>query len=480
MDVPAPSTRVRLVLLLLLLGVCLPAVPSAAQPDVVPADPFREEVCTLASQMGMAMSPIGGSVLTAFFTNWNMVAQYMLYSLQLDQEDAELTAWTITQLLDMDILLHQSVAGAHALLAKLDEDLAWYENEYPMFGTPTPVLRSEAEERRYAQYQVLKEWVKTNRPAIEGASTEVFAAFEPFRKGMVFSGGRGAASLKLKVGRLQEALAAYTRTMYDVLQSFYKDLHKERVLPEQHVRVVLTNTSPDLVFLARVWEPARAGGPAGPTPETATWLPIYPQGLGVEVEVAANRTRQVGLPNELWVSTRPGGRLELRVATMGEQRRRIRFQDLKVTGQVRPDPIEYHRGFYWLGYYVQQASSRASGGIERKIVSYTYPTSESYRWTFRGFLFEPELQQPSAEARLAMLEKDLHMPRHYATALQLSGDHYLWKLPEFPEDIRRNPEQECRVSGTTQFSRRGPASGDVNPLPDETGAGTLLVHVEMW
>lgn len=464
----------------LLAATCLATVPARAQPDLVPADPFREEICSVASTFGMGLSPIGGSVLAAYFSNWNMVTQYMLYSIQLDQEDAELTAWTTTQLADMNALLHQSIVGSKALLAKLDEDLDWYVSEFPTFGNPNPVLRSDAEERRYEQYAVLRQWVAAHRPEIETTGDEVLEAFVPFRKGMVLSGGRGAASLKVNVGRLQEALASYTRTMYETQNSLFADLVAKGVLPEQHVRVTLTNTSPNLVFFARVWEEGPGGGYPGPTEDTASWLPIYPQGLGVEVTVDTNRTRQVGLPNELWVSTRPGSRLELRVATMGEHRNRIRFQDLKVTGQMRPDPLAYHRGFYWFGYYVQQASSQAAGGRERKIVSYTFPTSESYQWTFRGFVFDPEPYVPSEAERQGMLENDLHMPRSYASALQLSGDHYLWKLPEFEQDIRRNPQQECRVSGAAQFRRRGPDAGRVTDLPEEAGSGTLLVHVEMW
>src|SRR5262249_39470217 len=114
--------------------------------------------------------------------------------------------------------------------------------------------------------------------------------------------------------------------------------------------------------------------------DTENWIPIYPKGAAAQVakdsNPASSEAVNLKLASEIWLPARPWDRLEMRVATYGEHRKRIRW--LVIRGKdIRPELSSLRRGFYWLSY--QLGAGKGEG-----LVSRWYPFEESYNWQFRG------------------------------------------------------------------------------------------------
>lgn len=262
----------------------------------------------------------------------------------------------------------------------------------------------------------------------------------------------------------------------------------------QQLRMMLSNESDSLVFFVRIHTSRPDGtrvirGLSEVTEEDlrtarsprllpTRWLVLYPRGAAVEqgappppgsdgpagAGVAAGRATDVvslQLPSNVWMPVKPGDRLELRVATYGERRKRIRWMPLFGT-RMRPDPQSVRRGFYYLGYKVP---FEADGLLSRH-----YPTREQYSWQFTGATgVEQNLPTPVDELRDATTG---------TMSLSITGDHVRWTLPASLAAIDQSPIVRATVNGVADIVH---ALGS-RPIGrfQEKGGGDLSISLQVW
>ncbi len=455
---PKPGRHLSLVALLLL-AVCLSCW---AQPNV-PTDPALDNAIS-GLIMSLQFSLTGGGIMLPILEAQLSFRQSLLFSYQIMADDALLTAWTTWTLVDMQRSLHQSVAAARYVVQKLEADIAWYEDEYSVFAMPNYTPDTTARERLYNKYRQLKSIVAVVKPQVEQAAEDVLAVFGEVRR-RIQSGSYGRPSLKLDSRKIVEALLAYREVMARVEDELEEKVYKPRLTPERQLRLLLTNDSADLVFFFRVSERDGQGGYPQPREDTKGWLPLYPRGFGVELDDRSGKKVTANLPNELWLPAKLMDQVQIRVATVGETRGRIRFMGFAPGGQARPELNSLQRGFYYLGYWVPQPPA--------KIISHWYPTEESYQWHFTGgWGAEVPSFMPTDIEEL----RDQGVPYD----LTLSQDHVAWRVPGFLEDIKNEPECRATVQGSATFEKRGPRSDSPKHTFNETGSGTLTVMMEVW
>jgi len=456
----APRGALRSCLaVVVLLAICLPTM---AQPNV-PADPDLDATIS-ALILSLQFSPTAGNFLLMPLELGLMFQQSMLMNYQLDADDALLTAWTTWTLVDMQRTLHQSVAGARHVVQKLESDIAWYEDEYSSFTLPNYEPDTTARARLYEKYTQLKAVVAELKPKVETAAGEVLNVFDEVRT-RVNRGTYGRPSLKLDSRKIAEALLAYREVMAQADEELQEKVYKPRLTPERQLRLILTNDSPNLVFFFRISERDRDGAYPQPREDTKSWVALYPRGMGVELEDRAGKKVPVAFPNETWLPAKLMDQVEIRVATMGETRQRIRFMGIPLGGQIRPELDSLRRGFYYLGYYVPQPPA--------KIISHYYPVDESYQWRFTGG-WGAESPAPMPTDITEFRDKAVPYP------VKLTGDHVAWHLPGFIDSVRAEPECIARVEGHAAFEKRGPRSTSPKQALSEDGSGTLTIMMETW
>lgn len=443
----------------LLLVVCLPAI---AQPNV-PADPVLDETIS-ALILSLQFSPAAGNVLLLPLELGLKFQQSILWNYQLAADDALLTAWTTWTLVDMQKSLHQSVAAARYVVQKLENDIAWYENEYSVFTWPNYQPDTTARARLYEKYKQLKAVVAEVKPRVEGAASDVLGVFDEVRR-RIQSGTYGRPSLRLDSRKIVEALLAYREVMAQVEEELRVKVYEPRLSPERQVRLLLTNDSENLVFFFRISERDREGGYPAPREDMKEWAPLYPKGMSVELEDRSGNKVAVTFPAETWLPAKLMDQAEIRVATLGETRKRIRFMNIPLGGQARPELNSLQRGFYYLGYFVPQQAA--------KIISHWYPTAESYQWRFTGG-WGPE--------NPAFVQTDISELRDTGVPydLSLAGDHIAWRLPGFLDTLKADPECRATVQGRATFEKRGPRSTSPRQEFTEQGSGVLTVMMETW
>jgi hypothetical protein len=297
---------------------------------------------------------------------------------------------------------------------------------------------------------------------------------------------------------------------------------------DTHLRLIITNQSADLVYFVRL-QPGTTPQPAPPTfrtpldpsnacaPESAVapgqgldpmrvtyalpkatadrWVAVYPEGSTAALDkpktpqeqqptagagtLGGNDTvdlMQVQLPSAVWLPARLGDVLEVRVATYGPERQKIRWMTLHSPHNlVRPEVssgrgggTSIFRGFYYLGFEV------AYDLANRSIVRH-YSTRESYNWKLTG-LWE------HAAISSTQNVNELREASNASFPLTLTNDRLSWTLPTDLTAIGSGQALAATVSGQADFAFRtvriaGPNPGDV---PETSKGGDLSILIQVW
>ena len=453
----------------------------AAPPGVdanVPLDVAGERLRTeLAVFIGIAslgvLAPLSLNILYG-----NMAYQDFLRTCRLLEDDRLLAAYTQAQMADLHQSLRQATAASQYLVQKLEDDLRWYVEQNGALTMPNYKGRTGAEREQQEKYKAIQEFLAANRDKILAAQQPVLTIMLDVQKAMgqagggVATGGDRVNRLKLGSARIVEALVNYQRLMAEVTKDYKEKIVLTEASPQQHLKLTFYNSSeytdrewanaddPNaaVVFFVRIWERDRNGGYPAPREDTKSWIPIYPTGMNVQLGDTDESQTVVTLPNEIWLPAKLRDKVEVRVASFGMHRDRIRFQSLDVTGNLRPDRVSLRRGFYFDGYDFK----RPTGGT---IISHWYAKDEDYQWRFRGgwapgnSAFDPEYYMPPTPDELEQKYKQIRVDMtRYASELTLVRDHVVWYLPASYDAVKGDPNCEAFVHGTVAFNKRGPAS----------------------
>ena len=452
--------KIALLVVAALLGTLGAITSASAQPNV-PTDMALETKINAIREL-LPTAPLLGPTLLPFVQATLHFQQSMLCCYKLQVDDALLTAWTTHTLLDIDKSLHQSIAAAKHIIQKLERDIAWYEDKYSRFTSPVFQAETSAEGRRYEKYQALKSFVAEYKPRIEAAGQNVMNVFAEIRQ-RINRGAYGNPSMRLDSARIATTLLAFQEEISAVEKAIDEKIYQPRVTPLRQIRLRFANDSPNLVFFVRISERDASGQYPTVRPDTKEWVPIHPKGNAVTISGPSGDQDVVTLPNETWLPAKLLDQVELRVATMGDVRQRIRFMQLPMSGQVRPDLQSLSRGFYFFAYEVPQAYG--------KIVSHWYPTSETYKWYFTGGWGAALPEYVPTD--VSELKEDTRYD------LSLTQDHVSWHVPGFLETITDDPECRAQVSGSANFQKKGPTSTNITDFA-ESGSGNLTITMELW
>lgn len=268
----------------------------------------------------------------------------------------------------------------------------------------------------------------------------------------------------------------------------------------RHLRLLVVNQSADLVYFIRVNSKDASGtnlllqGSSG----SARWLAIYPEGATTEIDKPTRPADQVEagagvpgppkvelmqlqLPSSVWLPVGPGDELEVRVATYGPERQKIRWLPLRAKlAQLRPEistggggGTSITRGFYYLGFTL------AYDMLGRTTVRH-FSTKETYAWALTG-LWEGHVEYPVTR------HNDLREVAEAKFPLTLNNDHIKWTLPADFDAIveaiklKKTPDLKATVTGQADIAYRtsrilGPNVGD----RVEHGKGDLLITIQIW
>jgi hypothetical protein len=245
--------------------------------------------------------------------------------------------------------------------------------------------------------------------------------------------------------------------------------------PGQQVRLSFENTSPNLMFFVRM-QSLQPDHSYQLQEDTQNWLPLYPKDATMPRASSSDLNSSqaastVRLPNTLWLRAKPGDKLELRVATYGEHRQRIRW--LLVRGeQIRLALDGLSRNFYWLHYEL-----RRSERVGDQLTSLYFPTRESYQWRLNGLW---EGSPPTGAGWVATPQAELRTQPVQTYPLALERDHLTWTMPTGMETIRGGPTLQATVDGSATFSRVGPSANQRVDNLTETGSGDLVIQMQEW
>ena len=480
---PSSPSGTRLALALALLVV----VPStcwaqAGRDPNVPLDTGREQLSTELAIMVATLSLGTLSNVSCGILASNLNYQEYLRTCRMLEDDALLNAYTQAQMVDLQKSLRQATAASRYLVQKLEADQAYYVEQNGFLNSPTWEPRTGAEREMQQKYNAIRDFLAANRDKILGAEgpvltivTDVQKALQP---GGGYAGAGGGARLKLESGRVVEALVNYQKIMTEVMQDYQQRIVLTEASPQQQLKISFYNNSKytprewanaddpqaAAVFFVRIWERSAAGEYPEPREDTRSWIPIYPEGLNVKVGDGTSAATVVTLPNEVWLPAKLRDRIEVRVATFGMHRNRIRFMPLDISGNLRPDRITLSRGFYFHGYDF----ARPTGGT---IISHWYPINEDYQWRFEGgwapgnSAADPQFVVPATPADLEKKYEEIGVDMtRYAKSLTLVRDQVMWTLPASFDSVKGDPNCAAFVSGTAVIEKKGPASD--SPLRD--------------
>jgi len=448
----------RAAVLVFILGLMTPAL---AQPNV-PAD------LDLEQQMGLLRDslqfiPMLGPMMLPMVEGTLRFQQSVLFCHQARADDALRTAWTTHALLDMGKALQQGVAAAHYIDQKLANDIVWYEDEYPRFTNPVYRPETDVEKGNYDKYKALKAFRDEYGGRLLGTGFNVLDEFDELRE-RIIKAGYAIPSLQRGGGRVAAALLTYCKEMAAIEDAIKKKIYEPRITPLRQVRLRLTNEASDLVFFVRISERDQEGRYPTIRPDTQEWVVIYPKDCAVAIGTPEGDETALTLPNQTWLPAKLHDQLEIRVATMGDTRRRIRFMQIPISGQARPDLQSLSRDFYFFGYEVRQA--------RRTAICHWYSTSETYDWRFTGSWGPVYPEYVTTD--INELKEDARYP------LSLTRDHVAWRLPAFLETITQNPECYAAVTGTAKFHEKEPRQDSKPEEFSEEGSGTFSIEMEVW
>lgn len=312
----------------------------------------------------------------------------------------------------------------------------------------------------------------------------------------------------------------------------------------EHLRVTVTNASKNLVFFVKVVPKPVAspgGGGASSAPPCGLemgqgrnlfqareirarrgWMPLFPKGEALRVgakdlmdlgapKAATGQTGPIGagtqesekltgfdiqFPSSVWFPVEPGDQVLLRVATYGDQRKSVRWLNLR--GEFhRPELEAVRRNFYYLGY-------EAVYGLFRPHLNLLYSVQEEYQWgdwspATGSSVKLPAEFKPAQVTRKSIDEfygdyyeappdRSAKVPSPIAInnhQLDVRGDRYAWTVPSSPEALRLLNELplEVNVTGWADFMHQTMAetlSSKPKKEPREQGAGILRFQLSKW
>jgi hypothetical protein len=492
----------------------------ATEMRALPADATLDQ---LYSESGLVVLVIGGPAggfLQASIEAQRVYMQSFFWSYRLMAEDAYLRAWMTNSLAEVTKFIRMATAAARRYYEIIDGDVAWWRDRYSRILIPRADLNA-VERGAKAQHDALLELrAELDRAQLKQLADSADQKFNTIRETFIRIGtmphaGRiqNTRELAAVMGSLAR-VSAYVDALMTAVHaaswplepaewrrrtqpaqaaavppprpneparidpptdppppSLVTPLPQPVVpFPGQQVRVAFTNESTSLVFFVRLHslQPDRS---FSPRPDTVNWLPIYPKDAtmpaAIDSDPTSNQARESPLPNTLWLPSRPGDKIELRVATYGEHRKRIRWLVVRgTTIQLALDGLL--RSYYWL-HYEQRRSDRAGDQLSQLM----FPTRESYQWNFIG-LWEAGTQWETTPINTLRESPERTYP------LALERDHMTWTLPTGMDTIRGQPTLEARVQGTATYTRIGPTSRQRVDDLSEAGSGSLTVQMTQW
>lgn len=449
----------------------------------------------------------------------NVTYHELLTIARVDAEMSMMSAIMTEAFRDQDTQIRTAVAATHVLLNKLQSDIAYYDAKYPAFKSgaapSAAALLKEFEiytelKRRLALFQ------KGGLADIVTPGDQLIAAFDKMRATVL---GKGLFS---RVQFIQNAtgLTPLLKKFGEASRHADEEMAKKLKLtggaevdasPMQQLRMMVENTSSDdktspaaLVFFVRVWERTEFGGTATDCgggsyklPDilavdgtstgipNAAWTVVWPQNAspqfgGVSAGTAKEKPDEVRLPSKVFVPFHLRDRLEVRVATYGQLRKRIRWED--VVGRVtRPELSSMPRGFYWLAYEAIQTDAPGGYGT---LKSRWFPTEETYAWNLSGSWSESvagplkaRLESTSGDARKELRVSALDQGA--TSLLKLSNDRAVFCMPRAVADILSDPIMSAEITGDTKVNHVT-AKDPTGQSQSEHGSGQIVITMVRW
>ena len=479
---------------------------------------YDKELDQAMTALGQSLPTAAGTILLTSGDAWRVWLQGVLWIFHLDMEQAMMSAWTLQSLLQLDYQIRGMIRDHRQFVDKLtadarainDRDRENFRNRASAEETAATAAIADAIERRLPVIRRMTE-------QLDAKGKELTNQFDKLRAGIV----TGVKSRQVAAGppkpddpnavvlqpslvtsyftpqmigenwALARLMAEYTQLVADLEAEMLKpqqvrvnvngQFSDREVLPSarQHVRLVMVNESSNLIFFVRSGPPPTGFSPG--TTGAQSWKPLYPKGATARLQKpqtpagqgdigagapppASTSAIDLQLPNYMWLPVKPGDPIEIRVATYGDIRHRIRW--MPVRGKyVRPDIGSMYRGFYYLAYEIPS--------VNGAMYSQTFSQEERYQWSLTG-LWE------SGKRFDVTRKEDLRVDASVAPDIpRLTRDHLAWEIPKDLQEIDANPILTATVDGSTTFRFR---TKTINPGVDteEIGRGTLSITMQIW
>ena len=465
--------------------------------ELLPSDPDLDAIASGLAMVGRLGGGLAGPVVYFQQQASREFDQSMLWIHRLNADSATMAAIMTTAFLQLDRQVRSAVGSADFIIQKLEEDIAGYDNQSGNYRNPQYSPPTKAEQDHVARYKEIKRrlaLLKAPAGSEEGAvglvdaANEVKKTFDTVRARVLSGGGYVRSKVVTDSVTLGNALLEFGKVAEQAEQlagSFMTIGSNAPIMasPMQQIKLTFTNLSSNLVFLVRLWTTEKAAAaPNSPVAKdcnrtyylgrnTQEWIVLWPQEEKTELEGVAeggSGSLKIQLPYTMWLPAKVKDRIEIRVATYGEHRKRIRWQNV-IGRQARPDFDSMARGFYYLGYGVNE-------GERDQILSRWMPMSENYNWSFRSGLWVDGLGRT---LRSSTLEEKKKLRNKLADKLALGNDRLLWCLPNNISSIFMDPSMSAVVSGKSEMIH---ATGR-NPLGEklsEKGSGELNIVMSVW
>lgn len=405
-------------------------------------------------------------------------------------------ALTTNTIKDFKIAAAADINAARQVIRKLKGDLAIYEEQHPSFErAPAGYAPSSPGERTdWQNYTAIRDALKQytyervnvttqqqETVKLDDAEVSLERDAKAVQEGLNYVLQRltkvayALPAVKTDSGYIAARLAPLRSTLFGI-NVMAEELSGKGQTPMRQLRLVLSNTSKDLVFLVQL-EARQPDGTYVVRPDTQYPIPIYPDvsGLG-ETEIAKLQTQPTVTPGrtrgrvQVWLPVNLRDRLLLRVATMGQVRDRIRFMPVR-GGFAQPDLNSLTRTFYYFGYEAHTPQGTS--------VSQWYPAQESYSWAFGGS-WRPGETANDPKTRSSTPDEARRL-RGFGPTLVLQNDRLEWVLPAGFETASQFKIATATVTGDTIYKKYGPNPVTSKPqdIP-EHGAGVLSVELQRW
>jgi hypothetical protein len=413
----------------------------------------------------LVASPTTSTMTWAFTERMRLVGGLMALNAREDVRDAAYLALTTTGLLNLDRITHSCQDHVAGILAKLKSDIDFYERKAPDITRPGYKPTDPDEARYQAHWQAIKKVVDTEGAAAAKAAKDAVDAVAEVRKAFAAKKNISVDWLDKDGAYLPTKIKAYRQALDALEKAAIEDLKAHS--PYQHVRVIFTNQSANVVFFVTMTS-LDADGNQVAGGDTPGGVPIYPKSPKPEDQVAPNGRRGI---DRVWCSAKPGDGFVIRAMTMGLQRDRIRFQPV-TTKMVSPDAGTLERGFYYLGYDTK-VPARAT-----PITSRWFPVKESYEWTFAGdWIARDSGYKPPAVFTVGGEELKNLAKTASGKMPSLSNDCIRWILPKSAPIAAQVGSGTATVKGHAEFKKTG-TTKDEDHTEDVEGA--IKVLTEAW